>query len=100
MVPLYKWICEQSSMLISLSVRPAVRPGSLEMVQNQIATAHLPKSLLAPEPPPCLSVSPWKVALHPNKDLCYGRTLPLNLRLWYKLSSLGRVSVSQLAVRM
>lgn len=62
-------------MLISLSVRPAVRPGSLEMVQNQIATAHLPKSLLAPEPPPCLSVSPWKVALHPNKDLCLWKDL-------------------------
>lgn len=47
-MPLFKWIIEQNSMLIYLSVGPVVRPASLEIVQNQIATAHLQKGLLAP----------------------------------------------------
>lgn len=45
---LFKWIIEQNSMLIYLSVRLVVRPTSLEMIPNQIATAHLQKGLLAP----------------------------------------------------
>lgn len=40
-MPLCKWIIEQNSRLIYLSVGPAVRPGSLEMAPNQGATAHL-----------------------------------------------------------